>query len=63
MTIGWDELDRLDAPSPWHVGNARDQLSLRGPDPWQDYWQSRQSLTGPAKKLAASADEHRPGRR
>lgn len=63
MTIGWDELDRLDAPSPWHVGNARDHLSLRGPDPWQDYWQSRQSLTGPAKKLAASADEHRPGRR
>ncbi len=51
MPIDWDELGELKRADQWTVRTARDRLSFQKADPWQDYWQTRQTITAALKRL------------
>lgn len=51
MPIAWQVLDDLDGSARWTIATARDHLSLRGEDPWAGYFESKQTLARPMKRL------------
>jgi DNA primase len=49
MPLRWDELDaKTDLRARFDVRNALERL--KGPDPWADYWTTRQSITQKMRK-------------
>jgi bifunctional non-homologous end joining protein LigD len=54
MPIGWDQLSALKGGAQWSIATAREYLSFQNVDPWANYWKSKQSLDGAAKKLGYS---------
>ena len=51
MPLPWDELNGLDSPTHWHIGNALGHLAARQADPWAGLEAHKQSLAGPMKAL------------
>jgi bifunctional non-homologous end joining protein LigD len=45
VPVSWEELSGLKSGAQWTIATLRDHLSFQKPDPWQDYWKCRQSLT------------------
>lgn len=44
MPVHWDQLQSLKGGAHWTIGTARDYLSFRQGDPWNDYWTSSQTI-------------------
>lgn len=51
MTIAWDDLDGIKSGARWTISTAREYLSFRKVDPWEDYWTSRQTLSAAFRLL------------
>jgi bifunctional non-homologous end joining protein LigD len=51
MPVAWEQLHELKSAAQWSIATAREYLSFQQDDPWQDYWQARQTLTRPMKVL------------
>jgi bifunctional non-homologous end joining protein LigD len=51
MPLAWDALDDIKSGAHWHVGNARDALSLQTVDPWAAMAGTKQLLTPAMKTL------------
>ncbi len=44
MPVSWEQLGEIKGGVHWTIANARDYLSFEKHDPWQDYWEKRQSV-------------------
>jgi bifunctional non-homologous end joining protein LigD len=51
MPIAWEELEKLTGADGFTVANVPQRLNRRRRDPWQDFFQVRQSITAKAKKM------------
>lgn len=51
LPVSWDQLSDLKSGAQWSVQTAREYLSFRSSDPWEDYWATRQSLASAIKLL------------
>lgn len=45
IPVSWRELAASRSPDAWNVENVRRRLQRLKADPWQDFWECRQSLT------------------
>jgi bifunctional non-homologous end joining protein LigD len=50
IPLRWSEVKPSLVPSDFNIGNYREYLSA--PDPWKDFFRSRQSIRQAAKRLA-----------
>lgn len=50
VPLRWDELDELDGPTRWRVGNIHERLD-QGNTPWEEYRSAAQTLTRAMKAL------------
>ena len=55
MPVAWEALKDIRSGAHWHVGNARDALSVRTVDPWAALAGTRQPLTAAMKTLGFKA--------
>lgn len=52
MPVSWEQLSRLKSGAQWTIRDAREYLSFQLADPWQSYWQTRQTLTEAIERLS-----------
>ncbi|MDQ0142084.1 DNA ligase D [Cupriavidus necator] len=52
MPVSWEQLSRLKSGAQWTIRDAREYLSFQLADPWQSYWQTRQTLTQAIERLS-----------
>jgi bifunctional non-homologous end joining protein LigD len=50
VPVAWSELSSLTSGSQWTIVDAHHQFDA-GDAAWADYWNSRQTIAGPMKKL------------
>jgi bifunctional non-homologous end joining protein LigD len=48
--LRWDELSRLESGAPYSVKTLPRRLSQLKSDPWEDFFTTRQAITGRARK-------------
>ena len=51
MPLAWEEIQSLKSGAQWTIATAREYLSFRKADPWEDYWRERQIITSAVKQL------------
>jgi bifunctional non-homologous end joining protein LigD len=51
MPVAWDQLMELKSGAQWTIATAREYLSFRKDDPWEDYAKCRQTLTKAMRAL------------
>jgi bifunctional non-homologous end joining protein LigD len=54
MPLSWDELGKNPLAGSWTIGNAAQRL--RQPDPWQEFFSSRQRLTASRVRAVGKAE-------
>nr|WP_116343049.1 DNA ligase D [Cupriavidus taiwanensis] len=52
MPVSWEQLSRIKSGAQWTIRDAREYLSFQVADPWQSYWQTRQTLTQAIERLS-----------
>ncbi|QBY49845.1 DNA ligase D [Cupriavidus oxalaticus] len=52
MPVSWEQLGKLKSGAQWTIRDAREYLSFQVADPWQSYWDSRQTLTAAIERLS-----------
>lgn len=55
--LRWDELDGLPGSDAYNVSNLPRRLAQLETDPWEDYFEIRQSITRDMRKAASSAGQ------
>ncbi len=53
MPLGWDELGSEPLGDAWTIGNAAERLAQ--PDPWKEFWSSRQRLSASRLRSAGAS--------
>lgn len=52
IPVSWEQLTKLKSGAQWTIRDAREYLSFQVADPWQSYWEARQSLTAAIERLS-----------
>ncbi|MBP0619430.1 DNA ligase D [Cupriavidus consociatus] len=52
MPVSWEQLGKLKSGAQWTIRDAREYLSFQVADPWQSYWDTRQTLTAAIERLS-----------
>ncbi|MNM98828.1 putative DNA ligase-like protein [compost metagenome] len=52
MPVSWEQLGKLKSGAQWTIRDAREYLSFQAADPWQSYWDTRQTLTAAIERLS-----------
>ncbi|CAN7756818.1 DNA ligase D [Cupriavidus necator] len=52
LPVSWEQLTKLKSGAQWTIRDAREYLSFQVADPWQSYWEARQSLTAAIERLS-----------
>lgn len=51
MPVSWEQLPKLRSGAQWTIRDAREYLSFQIADPWERYWETRQTLTDAIARL------------